>query len=165
MVTPEEIATFAGKNGTYYARAWKRLSTPGATTGGFNGAAFFFNYGWMLYRRLYDMAAIFGALIVIEAVSSDWYFTHHPHLAEAQRSWDLLVRVMIAVTAGQFGNAWYLRRAARNIEYARGKGVDPTIYGGTNGWAVLIGMAAIFLGAALLFILVGIIDGLATAGN
>jgi hypothetical protein len=52
MVTPEEIATFAGKNGDYCARAWKRLTAQGTTTGGFNGAALFFNYGWMVYRRL-----------------------------------------------------------------------------------------------------------------
>jgi hypothetical protein len=111
----------------------------------------------MLYRRLYDVAAIYGALIVAEAVASDWYFTHHLHLEDAPRSWDMLVRVIIAVTAGQFGNMWYLRRAARSIEYAQRQGTDPSRLGGTSTWAVVVGCAGLFLAGALAFTLLGVV--------
>jgi hypothetical protein len=161
MPTSEEISAFAGKNGAYYARAWKRLGTPGPTTAGFNGAAFFCSYFWILYRRLYDLAAIFGALFVIEVISSDWYFTSHPQLQEAQRSWDLLIRVVISVVAGQFGNLWYLRHATRMIDYARRKQVEPATLGGTSTVAVLIGTAAIIAAAGIAFVVSGFFQGVA----
>lgn len=164
MPTPEDIATFAGKNGQYYARAWVKLTTPGASNAGFNGAAFFFNYTWILYRRLYDIAALFGAVIVIEAVSSEWYFTHHPNLAEAQKSWDLLVRVTSAIVVGQFGNLWYLRHAARSIEYARSRQLDLARSGGTSTAAVFIGTAAIFIAVGIAYFVYGLIEAAATQG-
>ncbi len=159
MPSAEEISAFAVKNGPYYARAWKRFTAPGATTAGFNGAAFFFNFGWILYRKLYDLAAIFGALLVLETVSSEWYFTSHPALQEAQKSWDLLVRVIIAVVAGQFGNMWYLRQAERTIEYARRKQIDPVSLGGTSAVAVIIGSVGIVLAAIVAFFVLQVLQG------
>lgn len=161
MPTSEEIAAFAGKNQAYYARAWKRLNTPGATTAGFNGAAFFCSYFWILYRRLYDLAAIFGALFLIEVISSDWYFTSHPQLQEAQKSWDLLIRVVISVVAGQFGNLWYLRHATRMIDYARRKAVDPATLGGTSRVAVLVGTVAIIVAGGIGFVVSDYFQGAA----
>jgi hypothetical protein len=108
---------------------------------------------------MYDLAAAFGAILVLEAVASDWYFTTHLHLVEAPRSWDLLVRVAVAVTAGQFGNRWYIRYAQRNIEYARQRGTDPILKGGTSSLAVVVGTVALLLAAALAFLVVGIATG------
>jgi hypothetical protein len=163
MATVEDIAAFAGTNGDYYARAWQRLVKSQGAGAGFNGAAFFFNVGWMLYRRMYDLAAAYGTFLVAEAVVSDWYFTTHLHLTDSPKSWDLLIRVIIAVTAGQFGNRWYLQHAARTIDYARKQGADPMVKGGTSWKAAIIGTLGILIAAVLAFVAVDLATGAYTS--
>src|SRR5262245_53647947 len=62
-LTFEEVAAFVGNNHAKYWDRWKRAAG-GGIRAGFNVAAFFFSFAWLLYRKMYREFFIgIGALL------------------------------------------------------------------------------------------------------
>lgn len=70
VAAEDAVATFVGKNYTYYQPKW--ALSPGAIKG-FNVAAFFLGVVWMVYRKMYWYAAIVVALIIADVVVESYF--------------------------------------------------------------------------------------------
>ncbi|MEW6665435.1 MAG: DUF2628 domain-containing protein [Thermodesulfobacteriota bacterium] len=126
MITEEEFNLYVGRNSQKYVSKFSKFESEGgdrfALT--WNWAAFCFSFYWLLYRRLYLMAAIAIAAILVPG---------------------LLLLVM--PLCGMTGNYIYYRHAKKNIIRIR-KSTDSHITSdiakvlskasGVNYWAVLV---------------------------
>jgi Protein of unknown function (DUF2628) len=120
-LTREEVAAFVGDKHAYYWRNWRR-AVGGSLRAGFNLAAFFLSFAWLLYRKMYreffiGLAALIGVGILQGVAGA---------LTEADlKGLDRAVDLAVAVTMGMLGNGLYLRRAQRVIASARAQEPDP----------------------------------------
>jgi Protein of unknown function (DUF2628) len=156
-LTRDEVKSFVGNNHAYYWGSWQRTATKGGLLAGFNGAAFFFNLLWLLYRRMHRefwigcgavVAANIG-LVILGIVT--------------ERNVDRLTRVIdvaVAATVGMLGNGLYLRRARRVIAAARAEEANPerrmhllTVRGGTSALWPLVGVVVLAVLLAVLAVL------------
>jgi hypothetical protein len=143
-LTREEVEAFVGNKHSYYWRRWRR-AVGGRVRAGFNWAAFFFNFVWLLYRKMYReffilVAAVFGVGVLHGLVQS-----------LTGRNLDVvdkLTNIVVGVAIGMYGNSLYLRRARREIGKARTQELDPErraallrARGGTSWIALLLGIA------------------------
>jgi hypothetical protein len=153
-LTRDEVRSFVGEKHRYYWGAWQRSATKGGFLAGFNGAAFFFNMFWLLYRKMHRefcigcgaMVAASGGLAVLGEVTG-----------KDLNGLDRVVNVAAAATVGMLGNGLYLRRARRVITTARVEEADPerrmqllTARGGTSILRALAGAAGTMVIGALI---------------
>jgi hypothetical protein len=143
-LTREEVDAFVGDRHMYYWGNWQR-AVGGGLRAGFNWAAFFLNFAWLLYRKMYReffiaMAAVVG-LGVVQGVAESVTEKNLDTL-------DKVVNLVVAVTMGMLGNGLYLRRAQREIGNARAREPDPErrtallkARGGTSWIGVLVAIA------------------------
>jgi hypothetical protein len=151
-LTPEEVEAFVGDRHAYYWGHWQRASG-GGLRAGFNWAAFFLNFAWMLYRKMYRefliaMAAVLSLGVVQGLVE---YLTE-----KNLDGLDKLENIVVAVAMGMIGNGLYLRRARRVIGNARAQEPDPErrtallkARGGTS-WIGLVVTVAVGIGFGFL---------------
>ncbi|MCC7633384.1 GYF domain-containing protein [Stenotrophomonas rhizophila] len=152
--TMQAYAAFVGPRFPVYRRKWNLDQNPNPdSVSTWNWAAFLFGALWMLYRRMYAVAALWlGAMLVISSIEL---------LIGVSGSISAIISIAIAVAAGVVGNHLYLRHATRQIGAAsaahRGQGPDLqaelAARGGTSWLAVVVGVAlfvAVNLATALL---------------
>lgn len=153
----QAYAAFVGGNFPVYRRKWRLdLAADGvaARTNAWNWPAFLFGAFWMLYRRMYSVAAMWiGALTVLSILET---------LIDVSDSVSLVITLGTSVAAGSMGNHLYLRHTQRMIALAEARhpGDAPAQHaalaglGGTRWSAVVVGMAVyIVVIGALSFLL------------
>ncbi len=140
----QAYAAFVGANFPVYRRKWRLdLTADGAaaSTNAWNWPAFLFGAFWMLYRRMYAVAAMWiGALTVLSILET---------LIDVSDSVSLVITLGASIAAGSVGNHLYLRHTQRMIALAEARhpGDAPAQHaalaglGGTRWSAVLVGMA------------------------
>ncbi|MBK0056376.1 GYF domain-containing protein [Stenotrophomonas sp. S39] len=143
-------AAFVGPRFAVYRQRW-RLDFGGANAvGTWHGPAFLFGVIWIMYRRMYGIAAPwFGLMITLLVLEK---------LAGLPELVTLLISVGLSITAGVCGNGWYLSHCQRNIaEVRRLRGYDEprrlralAERGGTS-----VGSALAALGVALAMSVLG----------
>lgn len=149
----QAYAAFVGRNFQVYRRKW-RLDRPGHNASGWHWPAFLFGAFWMLYRRMYAVAAGWiAALLGLSFLES---------LINASSALSSAITLGASATAGALGNHLYLRHADSIIAEARAvhRGNTQALHaelaarGGTRWSAVVLGLLAymaVLGGLAFLF--------------
>lgn len=142
----QAYAAFVGPRFPVYRRKWHLDRKPhpdSAST--WNWAAFLFGAFWMLYRRMYGVAALWiVAMVVISIIEG---------LVQVSAAISLGINIGISCASGAIGNHLYLRHANRIIATVstRHAGQGPAFLaelaasGGTRWLAVVIGIAVFVL--------------------
>jgi len=143
---PERRA-FIGPNADYYLTRWTAWAAGESATTGFNWAAFFFNMPWLLYRRMYHIfGLVFVGSYLIGLAST---FVVERFLELPLVGYQLLLRLIVALTIGSFGNFWYLRHTEQRISAAK-DGEAPRLeqlgaLGGVHWWPPLLYLGFLLL--------------------
>jgi len=120
-LTREEVESFVGPKHLYYWKMWQRVGAAGGTKAGFNGAAFFFNLFWLLYRKMVREFFIgFGGLVAVSVALAVLSSATGHDLSQLDR----VIQIVVGVAVGMLGNSLYLRRARRAIAAARAEEPD-----------------------------------------
>lgn len=142
----QAYAAFVGPRFPVYRRKWHLdlKSTP-VSANTWNWAAFLFGAFWMLYRRMYVVAALWiAAMIVISFIEG---------LVQVSDALSLGINIGISCASGSIGNHLYLRHANRIIGTISTRHAAPgpalqaelAASGGTRWLAVVIGIALFVL--------------------
>lgn len=139
----QAYATFVGRNFPVYQRKW-RLDQPNQSASGWHWPAFLFGAFWMLYRRMYAVAAGWIAFLVGLAVVET--------LIDASSGLSSVTTLGASAAAGALGNHLYQRHADRIIAQARASHGDNTrtlqaelaARGGTSWLSVVLGLLGYF---------------------
>lgn len=118
--TTAELRAFVGQNADYYVEKW----TPQGGSGrrfGFNWAAFFFGFSWLVYRRMYRRALLL--LVGLEAVQLLLYFSLRAIVPASSvpadaSNWKLIERLsnlLVSIIVGNVANRWYLEHASERV--------------------------------------------------
>ncbi|MGH8038557.1 MAG: GYF domain-containing protein [Stenotrophomonas sp.] len=136
-------AAFVGRNFPVYRRKW-RLDQPGHPASGWHWPAFLFGAFWMLYRRMYAVAAGWIAILVGLAVVET--------LIGASSGLSSATTLGASAVAGAMGNHFYLRHANRIIAQAKASHGENTqalqaelaARGGARWLSVVLGLLVYF---------------------
>ncbi|HEY5996518.1 MAG TPA: hypothetical protein VIU29_05820 [Candidatus Deferrimicrobiaceae bacterium] len=140
----DEIGLFVGKNAAYYKERFRRFNVGGVETFAptWNWAAFFGNFWWMLYRKLYLWALAWFLLTFIPFFGFAFW-----------------------VASGLAGNYLYWRHASSRVREAR-SATPPerlpavlTELGGVNEWVIPVAII-VSAGVLILVVLFGLGMGL-----
>ena len=116
-----EMALYAavvGRNFALYRRRWRLDQGVPRASGTWHWPAFLFGLPWMMYRRMYRVAMLWIAVLVVSSVAEA--------LLDVPQAFSSISSLALGVTAGVFANHWYLRHCQRQIAQARAlKGNDP----------------------------------------
>ncbi|MDU3922888.1 MAG: DUF2628 domain-containing protein [Klebsiella pneumoniae] len=139
-------ASVVGGNFPIYRQRWRLDQGIATGSGTWHWPAFLLGPIWMMYRRMYRLAAMWvGLLLLISVVET---------LLDVPEGVSLVITIALSVTTGVFGNSWYLAHCQRLIAQSRAvTGGDDarlrselTARGGTSVVATLI---AIVIAVAL----------------
>lgn len=132
-------ASVVGGNFPIYRQRW-RLDQGGIATGSgtWHWPAFLLGLIWMMYRKMYRLAAMWAGLLLLISVVET--------LLDVPDGLSLVITFALSITTGIFGNSWYLAHCQRLIAQARAvTGGDDarlrselTARGGTSVVATLI---------------------------
>ena len=135
-----DLRAFVGENADYYLHKWRPLLRRQGTGAGFNWAAFFLFYLWLVYRKMYLVAVAIYAILLMVSIAEDVVFlgfhadTTTPQIAQ-------VVALVAAIVCGAFGNRWYLSYARKAIRKVRSHGLEEDAVaealakrGGTSPW-------------------------------
>ncbi|TFZ42023.1 DUF2628 domain-containing protein [Stenotrophomonas maltophilia] len=104
-------ASVVGGNFPIYRQRW-RLDQGSATgTGTWHWPAFLIGLVWMMYRKMYRLAALWAGLLLLVSVIET--------LLEVPEGLSLVITFALSITTGMFGNSWYLTHCQRQIAQAR----------------------------------------------
>ncbi|MCU1204168.1 DUF2628 domain-containing protein [Stenotrophomonas maltophilia] len=131
-------ASVVGGNFPIYRQRWRLDQGIATASGTWHWPAFLLGPIWMMYRRMYRLAAMWvGLLLLISVVET---------LLDVPEGVSLVITIALSVTTGTFGNTWYLAHCQRLIAQARAvSGGDDarlrselTARGGTSVVATLV---------------------------
>jgi hypothetical protein len=118
FIADPDLPAFIGPNAGYYQDRWRRGFDRKKTVqrmgmlASWNWAAFFLSIPWMLWRRMYAMAAIlFIAVLVVQAME-----------IITGNSYNGLM-VAFALLTGLYANGWYFQHSLTKLHKTPG-GVD-----------------------------------------
>lgn len=139
----QAYADFVGHNFDKYRQKWRLDGSEPNASGTWHWPAFFFGVMWMLYRRMYALAAVWAVGSVV--LATGLVLLGIPEVA------GLGVNIGIAIAAGSLGNAFYLRHAQKVIQQvasAHDSGIHGLraalrLRGGTSGMAVVVGIVVL----------------------
>ena len=124
----EELRAFVGPKAKYYLSAWRATVNEKRTT--FNWAAFFGTAAWLLYRKMYRLAALCLGVIFCVSIVEDIASASVPAAV-----WGLTTGIIV----GYYGNRWYFHHALRAVGQLRSSGLRALAKrGGTSPVAVLV---------------------------
>ena len=158
----EELRAFVGPNADYYLPKWLPLTPGSQATSSVNWAAFFLCGFWLPYRKMYRLACILYAIVLVESMFESLVFV--TMLGEpAPPEWvNHVTTLLVAAVCGKFGNRWYLSHATKTISELRVEGLESADLwqrlsrrGGTN-LAASLGMFALFV--AVLIVLIEVFE-------
>ena len=139
------LAAFFGPRAGYYLRqAYGRGRRV-------NFAAFFFGFIWMLYRRMYLVAAAAVLLIAAETVVSE-LVAQRLGLTTTPQAYDRVMMLFYGLLAGALGNPLYLRHARRKLATLPANADAATIArrGGVSWLAPILALVAFVALVAIL---------------
>jgi hypothetical protein len=136
FISDPDLPTFIGPNAAYYQERWRRGFAKKQTLArmsmmaSWNWAAFFLSIPWMLWRRMYGMAAVLFIAVLVVQVMEIVSGTSYSGLM-----------VAFAFLTGLYANGWYFQHAVAKLHKAPGGVSWPAAAFGT--------MALIAAGASL----------------
>lgn len=138
LITDPDLPAFIGPNADYYQARWRRGFAKKQSLHrmtmmvSWNWAAFFFSIPWMLWRRMYDLAAVlFISVLVVQGME-----------ISTGRSYNGLL-IAFALMTGVYGNGWYFQHTLTKLHQ---------VPNGVSWPAAIFGtMTLIAAGAALEF--------------
>ena len=136
-----DIALYAavvGGNFPIYRQRWRLDQGIATGSGTWHWPAFLLGLIWMMYRKMYRLAAMWAGLLLLISVVET--------LLDVPDGLSLVITFALSITTGIFGNSWYLAHCQRLIAQARAvTGGDDarlrselTARGGTSVVATLI---------------------------
>ncbi|MHC1655381.1 GYF domain-containing protein [Stenotrophomonas maltophilia] len=136
-------AAVVGRNFALYRRRWRLDQGVPHASGTWHWPAFLFGLPWMMYRRMYRVAMLWIAVLVVSSVTEA--------LLDVPEAFSSISSLVLGVTAGVFANHWYLRHCQRQIAQARAlKGNDPVVLqeelvrrGGVSWLGLVLSLAAV----------------------
>ena len=90
---------------------------------GFNWVAFLLSGLWLPYRKMYMVATIFWAVILVEAIAEETLFVGILGKAETPAGLGRVVGLVASIICGAYGNRWYLSHARKVISDVRAQGL------------------------------------------
>ncbi len=143
-----EMALYAavvGRNFAVYRRRWRLDQGVPRASGTWHWPAFLVGLPWMMYRRMYRVAMLWIAVLVVSSVAEA--------LLDVPEAFSSISSLALGVTAGVFANHWYLRHCQRQIAQARAlAGNDPAALqkelarrGGVSWLGLVLSLAAVLL--------------------
>ncbi|MGS7842934.1 GYF domain-containing protein [Stenotrophomonas forensis] len=109
-----EMALYAavvGGNFPIYRQRWRLDQGIATGSGTWHWPAFLLGLVWMMYRRMYRLAAMWAGLLLLISVIET--------LLDVPDGLSLIITVALSITTGAFGNTWYLAHCQRLIARAR----------------------------------------------
>ncbi|WP_313331275.1 DUF2628 domain-containing protein [Comamonas sp.] len=104
------LRAYVNKNYEKYQSLWnKAASRP--TKQSWNWAAFFLSLGWLAYRKMYGLSALWIGLLLLELVAS-MVFGYSERYSNA-------FGLGLAFAAGQVGNLLYERQANKQVDQVK----------------------------------------------
>jgi hypothetical protein len=126
-VDDEEVRAFVGNNSEYYVSNFRKFTVTGTErfVPTWNWSAFGFTFVWMLYRKMYALAAVTFVIFCIPGVN-----------------------ILLHIVTGMVANYLYYKHAQSKISEARQRLSPQTLYpalhqiGGVHSWAITVGIVA-----------------------
>jgi len=154
-ITEQEIRAFVGRRADYYVGQWT------SETMGMNWGAFLFSGLWLLYRKMYALAAVLFGFILVESMIEEVVFVGILNQQGPPEFLTPIVALAIAIVCGSYGSLWYSKHTNSKIRNVRTQGLADQAYfaalsrrGGTSIVATI--------GLLLAFFIVLIAAGIAT---
>ena len=147
-----EMALYAavvGGNFPTYRQRWRLDQGVAESAGSWHWPAFLIGVIWMMYRRMYRLAAIWAGTLV--------FFSIAEALLDVPEGVSMVITLVLNITAAVYGNRWYLSHCQRQIAQARAMAGDDearlrselVARGGTS---VPAAVGAIFFVLAMMFV-------------
>jgi len=109
-------AAIVGGNFPIYRKRWRLDQGTANAVGTWHWPGFLFGVIWMMYRKMYRMAAIWvGVLVASSAIEA---------FIEVPDALSLVINLGLSVTVGVFANSWYLQHCQREIARAQSLNTD-----------------------------------------
>ncbi|HDS1656513.1 TPA: DUF2628 domain-containing protein [Stenotrophomonas maltophilia] len=104
-------ASVVGGNFPIYRQRWRLDQGIATGSGTWHWPAFLLGLIWMMYRKMYRLAAMWvGLLLLVSVVET---------LLDVPDGLSLVITFALSITTGIFGNSWYLAHCQRLIAQAR----------------------------------------------
>ena len=139
-------ASVVGGNFQIYRQRWRLDQGIATGSGTWHWPAFLLGPIWMMYRKMYRLAAMWvGLLLLISVVET---------MLDVPEGVSLVITIALSVTTGTFGNTWYLAHCQRLIAQARAVsgGDDARLHSeltARGGTSVVATLAAIVISVVL----------------
>lgn len=130
-LTEDEARAFVGPRAGRYLEQWRPLlaaTGSGARGAGFNWSAFFFSGFWLLYRKMYKVAAIFFGVILLESLFEELVLVRVLGWTAAADAVGRAVGLLASIVCGKLGNRWYLDHTRAKVAEVRDQGVEDYRY-------------------------------------
>lgn len=109
-------AAIVGGNFPIYRKRWRLDQGTANAVGTWHWPGFLFGVIWMMYRKMYRMAAIWvGVLVASSAIEV---------FLDVPDALSLVINLGLSVTVGVFANSWYLQHCQREIARAQSLSTD-----------------------------------------
>ncbi|MDS0526964.1 DUF2628 domain-containing protein [Clostridium sp. SHJSY1] len=171
-ISTEELVEFVGeKKSHYYLEQWQK-SQENENYISWNWPAFFTNFLWFWYRKMYGLAAIVFsvnlvlriiATLIFRAVTRPSFYSSSYYYSSNSTNWPVyLIGLIVSILSGLFANQLYMKYATKKIKSIKSTasmGLDnATIFRrlGINGGTTIapIIFAAVILVIIILFVLI-----------
>nr|PZN17871.1 MAG: hypothetical protein DIU80_23750 [Chloroflexota bacterium] len=119
----QELTAFFGPRANYFIQQWRAVES-GGKRARFNWAAFVFSAVWLSYRKMYRLAAICYALVIVTVLLEDWLFLVFLDYPKFPDTVSRVTNLAFGLVCGLFGNRWYLAHARREIAWAKAAGFE-----------------------------------------
>ncbi|MGS7838075.1 DUF2628 domain-containing protein [Stenotrophomonas maltophilia] len=104
-------ASVVGGNFPIYRQRWRLDQGIATGSGTWHWPAFLLGLIWMMYRKMYRLAAMWAGLLLLISVVET--------LLDVPDGLSLVITFALSITTGIFGNSWYLAHCQRLIAQAR----------------------------------------------
>ncbi|MBH1432479.1 DUF2628 domain-containing protein [Stenotrophomonas maltophilia] len=104
-------ASVVGGNFPIYRQRWRLDQGIATGSGTWHWPAFLLGLIWMMYRKMYRLAAMWTGLLLLVSVVET--------LLDVPDGLSLVITFALGITTGIFGNSWYLAHCQRQIAQAR----------------------------------------------
>lgn len=104
-------AAIVGGNFPIYRKRWRLDQGTANAVGTWHWPGFLFGVIWMMYRKMYRMAAIWVGVLVASSVIEAFL--------EVPDALSLVINLGLSVAVGVFANSWYLQHCQREIARAQ----------------------------------------------